>query len=155
VSDLLKVFLPLLVFVGGSFVGPLLYWVMPLLPRYDLLYYGVGPLIWPVQLIGPLMDVLGTDNYVLVVGLNVLLYAIVGMGIVVAAGNKLRLLLAATLLEIVIVILALAAARFRLGDLFGHDGTMLLALLIALAFYGALVFLVRLVVGRVAGAKSS
>jgi hypothetical protein len=152
---MLKVFLPLLVFVGGSFVGPLLYWVMPLLPRYDLLYYGVGPLIWPVQLIGPLMDVLGTDNYVLVVGLNVLLYAIVGMGIVVAAGNKLRLLLAATLLEIVIVILALAAARFRLGDLFGHDGTMLLALLIALAFYGALVFLVRLVVGRVAGAKSS
>jgi hypothetical protein len=71
------------------------------------------------------------------------------MGIVVAAGNKLRLLLAATLLEIGIVILALAAARFRLGDLVGHDGTMLFALLIALAFYGALVFLVHLVVGRV------
>jgi hypothetical protein len=139
----------LLVFVTGSFVGPLLYWVMPLLPLYDLLYYGVGPLIWPVQLIGPLMDVLGTDNYVVVVGLNVLLYAVVGMGIVVAAGNKLRLLLAATLLEIGIVILALAAARFRLGDLVGHDGTMLFALLIALAFYGALVFLVHLVVGRV------
>src|SRR5690242_6750244 len=140
--------LPLLVFVGGAFAGPLLYWVMPLLPRYDLLYYGVGPLIWPIQLIGPLMGVLGTENYFLLVGLNVLLYATVGTGVVVAAPDKRLLLLAGTLLEIGIVILALAAARFQLRDLLGHDGTMLIALLIAVAFYGALVFSVRLLVVR-------
>jgi hypothetical protein len=139
---------PLLVFVGGAFAGPILYWVMPLLPRYDLLYYGVGPLIWPIQLIGPLMGVLGTENYFVLVGLNVLLYTIVGAGVVVAAPNKRLLLLSGTLLESGIVILALAAVRFEPRDLLGHDRTMLCALLIALAFYGALVFLVRLLVVR-------
>src|SRR6266852_1738453 len=120
-----KMHLPLLVFVGGAFVGPLLYWAMPLLPRYDLLYYGVGPLIWPVQVIGPLMGALQTDNYIVLVGLNVLLYAIVGAWIVVSTRSKWHLLFASALLEIGIVILALHAVRFNLRDLLGHDGTML------------------------------
>ncbi len=81
-----KISLPLLAFMGAAFIGPLLYWVMP---PYDLFYYGVGPLIWPVQLIGPLMDSLRADNYVALVGLNVFLYAIVGIVFVAAARNTL------------------------------------------------------------------
>jgi hypothetical protein len=143
-----KAFFPLLVFVGGALVGPLLYWVMPLLPRYDLFYYGVGPLIWPVQLIGPLMDFLGTSNDALLVGLNVLLYAIVGMGIVAAARNTLLFFFSGAVLGAGVIILALSAVHFRIRDLIGHDGTMLIALLIALAFYGSLVFFVRLIAIR-------
>ena len=121
---------------------------MPVLPRYDLLYYGVGPLIWPVQLIGPLMGVLGTDNYVVLVCMNVLLYTITGTAVVMAARNNRHLLFAGALLEAGVVILALSAVRFRLSDLLGDDGTMLIAVLIALVFYGSLVLSVRLVVKR-------
>jgi len=140
-----KIFLPLLVFVGGAFAGPLLYWAMP---QYDLFYYGLGPLIWPVQLIGSLMDSLRADNYVVLVGLNVLIYAIVGIGIVAAARNTRLLFFSGALLEAGVAILALWAVRFHIRDLLGHDGTMLIALLIALAFYGSLVFLVHLTVKR-------
>jgi hypothetical protein len=140
-----KIYFPLLVFMGGAFIGPLLYWVMP---PYDLFYYGVGPLIWPVQLIGPLMDSLRADNYVALVSLNVLLYAIVGI-VFVATARKTRLLLFfCAVLGVGVIILALSAVHFRIRDLIGHDGTMLIALLIALAFYGSLVFFVRLVAIR-------
>jgi hypothetical protein len=135
-----------LVFVGGALVGPLLYWVMPLLPRYDLLYYGVGPLIWPVQLIGPLMDLLGTSNEAVLVGLNVLLYTMVGSGIVAAAREPQQCLFSGALLGVGVIILALSTVHFTIHDLLGHDGTMLIALFIALTFYGSLVFLVRLIV---------
>ena len=141
-------YLPLLVFVVGAFIGPLLYSVMPLLPRYDLFYYGVGPLIWPIQLIGPLMDFIGTDNYVVLVGMNVLLYTVVGTGMVLAAHKTRPLVFAGALLEMGVIVLALWAVRFHIRDLLGHDGTLLIALLIALAFYGSLVFLVRLTVKR-------
>lgn len=143
-----RLFPPLLVFVGGSFVGPILYWAMPMMPRPDLLYYGVGPLIWPALLIAPIADALGTASYALVFGLNIVLYAIVGAGIVLATRDRRLFILAGILLESGVVILALAAVRFRFQDLFGHDGTMLIALLIALAFYGALVLLVRRVARR-------
>jgi hypothetical protein len=143
-----KVILPLLVFVGGALVGPLLYRVMPLLPKYDLLYYGIGPLIWPAQLIGPLMDLLGTSKEVAVVGLNVLLYTVIGGGIVAAAREPRWCLFAGALLGLGVTILALAAVHFKIRDLVGHDGMMLIALLIALVFYGSLVFLVRLIVVR-------
>src|SRR5713101_1676308 len=137
--------LSLLVFMGGAFIGPLLYWVMP---PYDLFYYGVGPLIWPVQLIGPLMDSLRAGNYVALVGLNVFLYAIVGI-VFVATARKTRLLLfSCAVLGAGVTILALSAVHFKIRDLIGHDGTMLIALLIALAFYGSLVFFVRLIAIR-------
>src|SRR5256885_17139057 len=100
-----KAFFPLLVFVAGALVGPLLYWVMPLLPRYDLFYYGVGPLIWPVQLIRLLMDFLGTSNDVLLVGFNVLLFVIVGMGIVAPAFNTLLFVFSGACLGASVIIL--------------------------------------------------
>jgi hypothetical protein len=140
-----KIYVPLLAFTGGAFIGPLLYWV---LPPYDLFYYGVGPLIWPVQLIGPLMDSLRADNYVALVGLNIFLYAIVGIVIVAAARKAHLLLLSGAVLGAGVIILALSSVHFRIPDLVGHDGAMLIALLVALAFYGSLVFLVRLIVIR-------
>src|SRR5260370_20245175 len=94
------IYVPLLVFVSGAFVGPLLYWMMPLLPRYDLFYYGVGPLIWPVQVIGPLMDFFGTDKYVVLVFLNVALYSLVGMGIVAAVRKTVLLWFRGGLVEV-------------------------------------------------------
>ena len=141
-----KIYLPLLVFVGGAFIGPLLYWVMP---PYNLFYYGVGPLIWPIQLLGPLMDSLRADNYVALVGLNVFLYAIVGIVIVAAARKTRLLILFGAVLGAGVIILALSAVHFRIRDLIGHDGAMLIALLIALAFYGSLVFLVYLIAKRI------
>lgn len=140
-----KIYLPLLVFVSGAFIGPLLYWAIP---PYDLFYYGVGPLIWPVQLIGPFLDFLRPDNYVALVGLNVFLYSIVGIAIVAAARKTRLLLFSGAVLEAGVIILALSAVHFRIRDLIGHDGTMLIALLIALTFYGSLVYFVRLVVIR-------
>jgi len=138
-----KMYLPLLVFVGGAFVGPLLYWVIP---PYDLFYYGVGPLIWPSQLIEPLRDLLGVENYAALVGLNVFLYAIVGIVIVAAARNTRLLLFCGAVLETGVIILALSSVHFKIRDLIAHDGTLLIALLIALAFYGSLVLLIRLIV---------
>jgi|SRR5690242_3319114 len=140
-----KIYIPLLVFVVGAFIGPLLYWV---LPPYDLFYYGVGPLIWPVHLFAPLMDSLRATNYVALVSLNVFLYAIVGMVIVAAARKTPLLLVSGTTLEVGVIALALSSVRFRIRDLVGDDGTMLIALLIALAFYGSLVFFVHLIVMR-------
>src|SRR5882672_12910304 len=112
-----KAFFPLLVFVGGALVGPLLYWIMPLLPRYDLFYYGVGPLIWPVQVIGPLMDFFGTDNYIVLVGLNVVLYTLVGLGVVAAACKTALLWFASGLVAAGVALLALSTVRFDYQDL--------------------------------------
>src|SRR5260221_1124443 len=138
-------YLSLLVFVGGAFVGPLLYWVMPL---YDWFYYGVGPLIWPVQVIGPMMEFLGTDKYVVLVGLNVVLYTIVGAGIVAATRKATLLLFAGGLVEVGVAFLGLSAVRFNYRDLLGYDGTMFIALLISMAFYGFLIFLVYMIATR-------
>jgi len=94
------------------------------------------------------MDFLGTSNDVVLVGFNVLLYAVVGMGIVAAARNTLLFVFSGAVLGAGVIILALSAVHFRIRDLIGHDGTILIALLIALAFYGSLVFLVRLIAIR-------
>jgi hypothetical protein len=141
-------YLSLLVFVGGAFVGPLLYWSMPLLPRSDLFYYGVGPLIWPVQVIGPVMEFFGTDEYIVLVGLNVVLYTIVGAGIVAAARKATLFLFAGGLVEVGVAFLALSAVRFNYRDLLGYDGAMLIALLIGMTFYGFLIFLVYIIIKR-------
>ena len=94
------------------------------------------------------MDSLRATNYVALVSLNVFLYAIVGIVIVAAARKTPLLLLSGTTLEVGVIALALSSVRFRIRDLVGDDGTMLIALLIALAFYGSLVFFVHLIVMR-------
>jgi len=118
------------------------------MPLYDLFYYGVGPLIWPVQVIGSIMEFLGTDKYFVLVSLNVVLYPIVGAGIVAAARKAVLLLFAGGLVEAGVALLALSAVRFNYRDLLGYDGAMLIALLIGMAFYGFLIFLVYIIAKR-------
>jgi hypothetical protein len=144
-----KVLLPALIFVGGGFVGPVLYWVMPLLPRYDIFYYGVGPLIWPTQLSGPIVDFFGLSNMFVLVALNVLLYGVVGLVLAVAMRNTRLLLLLAAVIGIGVIALALSAVRFSVRDFIGQDGAMGVAVLIALAYYGSLIFLEKSVATRV------
>jgi hypothetical protein len=140
--------LPALVFVAGAFIGPLLYWVMPLLPRYDIFYYGVGPLIWPTQLSGPAMDFLGSSNMFVLVGLNVLLYSVVGLGVGAAVRNTRLLLLLAAAIGIGVITLALWAVGFSVHDLIGQDGAMVIAVLVALGYYGFLIFFAKSIATR-------
>jgi hypothetical protein len=150
-NNMRKTLLPACVFVAGGFVGPMLYWVMPLLPRYDMLYYGVGPLIWPTQLSGPVMDLFGSSNMFVLVGLNVLLYGAVGLGVAAIVRNTRLLLSLAAVIGVGVIISALSAVGFRIRDLIGEDGTMLIAVLIALAYYAALIFLEKSIAMRLQG----
>jgi len=95
-----------------------------------------------------MMEFLGTDKYIVLVGLNVVLYTIVGVGIVAAARKTVLLLFAGGLIEVGVALLALSAVRFNYRDLLGYDSAMLVALLIGMAFYGFLIFLVHRIVKR-------
>jgi len=94
------------------------------------------------------MEFLGTDKYFVLVSLNVVLYPIVGAGIVAAARKAVLLLFAGGLVEAGVALLALSAVRFNYRDLLGYDGAMLIALLIGMAFYGFLIFLVYIIAKR-------
>ena len=95
-----------------------------------------------------MMEFLGTDKYVVLVGLNVVLYTIVGAGIVAATRKATLLLFAGGLVEVGVAFLGLSAVRFNYRDLLGYDGTMFIALLISMAFYGFLIFLVYMIATR-------
>lgn len=105
-----------------------------------MFYYGVGPLIWPTQLSGPIMDFFGSNDILVLVGLNVLLYGAVGLVIAVAVRDVRLLLSLALIIGIGVITLALSAVRFSVRDLIGQDGTMAIAVLIALSYYGTLIF---------------
>ena len=143
-----KTLLPALVFVAGAFVGPMLYWVMPLLPRYDIFYYGVVPLIWPTQLSGPVMHLFGSSNMFVLVGLNVLLYSAVGLALAAAVRNTRLLLSLAAAIALGVIVLALSAVRFSVRDFIGQDGAMVVAVIIALTYYGLLILLEKSIATR-------
>ena len=133
--------LPLLVFASGGLVGPCLYAIMPVLPEPELLYYGVGPLIWPVQVIGPIVEFIGTYSYIALVAINILLFTVLGTAIVAAMKKTSLLVLASVFLEGGVIVMALSAVKFRYDDMVAGNGKMLIALIVALFFYALLVLL--------------
>lgn len=140
--------LPLLVFASGGLVGPFLYAIMPVLPEPELLYYGVGPLIWPVEVIGPIVEFIGAYSYVAIVAINILLFTLLGTAIVAAMRKRSLLVLASVLLEGGVIVMALSAVKFRYDDMIVGNGKMLIALIIALFFYALLVLLAYAVAKR-------
>lgn len=105
-------------------------------------------MLWPVQVIGPVAAFFGSTNYGLLLGLNILLFALVGIVVVIAAKKNFQALYVGTMLDVAVTFLALSAVRFHFTDILAGTGEMLIALIIAVAFYAMLVFLTYAVVKK-------
>lgn len=139
-----KTYLALIVFVGGSFVGPLLRGITwPLLTSSsefgrasEDLIYDLVLLLWPAQILAVMEASIGKLGGLLVaVGGNLLLFAIFGAFFMILARRTPGILVASGSLLLCVVLFALWGADFDYSFLNGW------ALVIALAYYCALLFL--------------
>lgn len=145
-----RTYVALIVFIGGSFVGPVLGVVTRALPISESGQASVRfidevvVLLWPAHVLRVIEVSLGKLNALLVaVGGNLLLFAIFGALFMILARWTLGLLVVSGFLLLCVVLFALWGAGFDYRFLNGW------ALIIALAYYCALLFLAaRLVQNR-------
>lgn len=138
-----KLILSLLIFLSGGLIGPFTRWIAwppssgsPL----EKLVYDLVFLLWPAQMLAVAEATTGeTAALLLAIGGNILLFAIVGILIVVIVGKLQTTLTAYVLLATGIILLALWGAGFD------YKFLNALALLIALGIYALLVYFVRVV----------
>ena len=136
-----KYVISLLVFLGGGLIGPILRWATwPPAPEShsEVVVYDLVFLLWPSQILGAIEASVGKSLALLyTVSLNLVIFLILWLFVSLVFGKTKNYLFAYLPISLCVLYYALWGSGFSIGSF------SILALVVALIFYGVLVELAR------------